>query len=88
MNNRSIAAEWSGVAPGLKSYSAILKKYKIAARFHVAFAEFVESGEVISGDRAFLDLFEKDAACQQAVEKAFALRIGNLRAALRAVKDL
>lgn len=76
------------LAPVLKKYGPILKKYRIAARFHTAFAEFVETGEVTSGDRAFLDLFEADTAYQQAVEKAFALRIGNLRAALKALKDM
>jgi hypothetical protein len=71
-----------------QKYASILQKYKIAKRYHAAFVEFVDTGEVTSGDRSLLDLFETRAAYQQAVEKAFALRITHLRTALKALRDL
>ena len=65
-----------------RKYGDVFAQFNTPAKFHAYFAEFVETGEAL---REFIDYFDTDKACQQAVERAFALRVGALREAIRAL---
>ena len=63
-------------------YGDLFVQFNIPAKFHAYFAEFVETGEA---PRPFVDYFDTNRGCQQAVERAFVERVGALREAIRAL---
>jgi hypothetical protein len=79
-------------APGEESltdkganYLRIMRQHGVPEIHFVAFVELVETGEVTCDDLGFCQLFETSPTCQQAVEEAFAFRVGELQRAIRAL---
>jgi hypothetical protein len=68
-------------------FAGFFQEFHIPARFHAAFAEFIETGDVRENSPDFLQALERDRSCQQAVEKAFRLRLAGLPAAVQALKE-
>lgn len=73
---------WSREA---EKHASLFREFHIPPRFHAAFAEFVETGEVRDSASEFLHALERDPSCQQALEKAFRGRREGLQNALRAL---
>ncbi|MGL4552533.1 MAG: hypothetical protein ACRC33_15275 [Gemmataceae bacterium] len=69
----------------VERYQAIMSQHGIPARHESAFVELVETGDVGHDATGFLADFERSRPYQDAVEEAFALRVGDLQAAIRSL---